>query len=169
MVTTAISPLSSQNPLQTPEVKPKSNPAPDNFNKMLVHEKSKLNQAMNQRNPHAISKQKLRSEMHSLRKADPTIEESYSNIMDPAKTNELDEAGTKIALKELAKQFGNQFTSILWHEILKKETGSLSEKLWSSERNRVFMEQEEELNDFEEHIYTELLEEWKAKNMIGGK
>lgn len=168
MVTTSISPLSSQNSVQTPEVKLQPPPKTGGFNKLLVNEKNKLDHAMKQEGSRGISKHKLRAEMHTVRKASPTLEESYNSAMEHINTNELDEGGTKIALKRLAKQFGRLLASMAWKSV-PKETASLAEKLWTSELTTALLEGDEELNDFEEHIYIELLEEWKIKNKIVGK
>lgn len=157
MITAALSSLATQNTIPSQAARSKASVKSGSFNEMLVREENKID------NSKEISKVKLRSEMHNIRKVNPTLRESYDKAMQSARAKEVDIDGIKIALKELAKQFENQFTSILWHKMLKKDTGTLAERLWSSERTQAFVESDEELGEIGEHIYNELLEEIKIE------
>lgn len=124
------------------------------LNKQISDTKSKLN------NPSSVD---IKSHMNEIKKHNPTIRNSYNNTID---ANHLDETGMKIALKELAKRFENQIQSILWHQMFKKENGSMAEKLWSSERTAAFVDAgDDELGDIGESVYEQLLEEMKMRRV----
>ena len=124
------------------------------LNKQISDTKSKLN------NPSSID---VKSHMNEIKKHNSTIQNSYNNTIGE---KHLDEAGMKIALKELAKRFENQIQSILWHQMFKKENGSMAEKLWSSERTAAFVDAgDDELGDIGQSVYEQLLEEMKMRQV----
>ena len=109
----------------------------------------------------------VRTKMDQIKKTNPSIQKSYNNTVNTPLAKGVDDNGMKIALKELAKQFENQLQSILWTQMFKREDASMAEKMWSSERTNALIEANDELGDFGECVYEELLEEMRVKNKIG--
>lgn len=106
----------------------------------------------------------IRNDMNDLKINDPYIKKAYSATMDNIDSAEFGDTGTKIALKELAKQFENQLYIMMWNRMLKKEDGSLATRVWHPQLIEAYVEAgDDELGEIGEAVYEQLLEEAKLK------
>lgn len=150
-------------------VKPKNTSNSANFNKMLGQEVTRLQDTPNKIKSHTkASSAEIREAMAQVQNANKGMQESHHSVLADIRSNSLDETGMKNALKELAKQFENEINSMLWHKIIKKEHGSLLERLYSSQYTAAYVKAgDTELGEIGENVYQELLEEMKQKTTIG--
>ncbi len=110
-------------------------------------------------------------------RAHPKVSKLYDNLAQEVKNKNLnkdDMAGTKLALKKLARQFQDQFLSIMWGFASRgsreaQENQSLSDAIYGSEfENAVITAgsgpDDTELGDIGEGVYEDLLESVRRNN-----
>ena len=179
MVTTAASSplLPIQNTDNIKPIQPKQITSDKSFDKMLNKEIEKARTKANTEIDRARaevkqlktpdSRSKIRADMQHLRNTSQAIQSSYERTIGTIGSRDIDENGMKIALKELAKKFQDQFHAILWNKMFKKEHSSLVEKIYYPQRTAALIESgSDELDDIGEQVYEELLTEAKQKQLM---
>lgn len=112
----------------------------------------------------SISNKQAKGYMSQAIKQNPNLGDSYQKIISNSRSDQFGEDGTKIALKDLAKKFENQIYSMMWNGMIKKEDGTLAERVWYPQLIEAYVESgEEELSEIGEAVYEEMLEEVRLK------
>lgn len=112
---------------------------------------------------------KVKEELARARKNYPSIDNLHQHTMKSAE--ELDKAGTDLALKELALEFEKQFLSLMMQYGARglEEGKNFAENVWNSELRSSIVAEGTELGQIGNAIYEELLADANLRKKNRGK